>query len=439
MKKMWWLAALLALPLASAAPGDILQGVFDKILSIGSLKFIGISGTVPFTRILIWILTFTLFFAVLISLGAGKNEGTFKYLSRRLAMVVAAVLATISAIFLPAAAILAVGTGWATAVGLILIGTPILGLGYLLWKVPGKDENGDSKETKGTVLFKLILSMLLFWILSAMNNEIRVVGAVPDATVVGTMANFMAWALYIVSLMIIWYVIKFFLTTSGDKEQRWKEGGKTLGEWFKKKNEQQKAVEDMKRRDGEARAVKSYLLKTIDGCEGLVTALFAGVRTLEEQKVAGQKAKEHFKFLRKNLRLSIKALRQLRRKERGRNNEKGFEIFNTLAYQASLAYEAASNIDLPTPGSADWENKKAQVHEVAIYKVRAICGALVQALNQYIEREEIELKRVAASQRTEEQVQEKAQQQAQERTKQQAAQRRERPSRPSVPRSQPRR
>src|SRR3989344_1392263 len=197
MKKMWLLASLLALPLVSAAgPLDFIGGVWNKILSVGNLGFIGVSGLVPFTRILLAIFCFTLFFAVLKVLPANK-DGSPRFKGNHI-IVMAAVLAIISAVFLPAAAILAVGTGWATAVALILIGAPIVGLGYFLWNTPGKDEKGNSQETKGTVLLKLIISMLLFWILSAMNNEVRIVGASPNEGVVGTMANFLAWALYIV-------------------------------------------------------------------------------------------------------------------------------------------------------------------------------------------------------------------------------------------------
>ena len=124
MKKMWLLSLLLAFPLVSAAgPLEVISGVWNRVLSVGSLSFVGVEGLVPFTRILIWIFTFTLFFSVMSVLGAGAADGgkrTLSFLKRNHAMVIAGVLATISAIFLPAAAILAVGAGWATAVGLLL-------------------------------------------------------------------------------------------------------------------------------------------------------------------------------------------------------------------------------------------------------------------------------------------------------------------------------
>jgi len=50
-------------------------------------------------------------------------------------MVVALVMATVAAIFLPASVLMATGAGWATAVALILIGLPVVGVGYLLIKM----------------------------------------------------------------------------------------------------------------------------------------------------------------------------------------------------------------------------------------------------------------------------------------------------------------
>ena len=168
MKKMWLVSGLIlaSIPAAFAlGPLELLGNVWQKVLSIGNLNFIGVSGVAPFTRILIWILAFALFFALSSVLSLGKDKTPL--FKRNQAMVVSAVLATISAIFLPVQAILAVGAGWATAVGLILIGAPVVGFAYLLWLIPGK-----GNETKFTVLVKLILTLILFWILSAMRNEV---------------------------------------------------------------------------------------------------------------------------------------------------------------------------------------------------------------------------------------------------------------------------
>lgn len=182
MKRMWLLplllSLLLSLPFASAIifPSS-LERAWDKILGIGSLEFLGVSGgegVVALTRILIWILMFAVFFGTMVSLGAAsktsgatKGIAVFGFLTRGQAGIVAAVVATIAAIFLPSAVLLATGTGWATAVALLLIGGPIVGLAYLLYTIPGKGQ-----DTKATVFVKLVLCLLLYWILSAMRHYV---------------------------------------------------------------------------------------------------------------------------------------------------------------------------------------------------------------------------------------------------------------------------
>lgn len=423
---MWLLTSLLALPLVAAqGPLEFIGGIWDKFLTIGSLSFIGVSSVVPFTRILIWILTFALFFAVAAVLGKRK-EGTPLF-SRSQSMIVAAVLATISAIFLPAAAILAVGAGWATAVGLILIGAPIVGLGYVLWKIPS-DENGKSlPDSKGTVLLKLLISMLLFWILSAMNSSLQSQQDFGSATVAGTMANFIAWALYINSIMIIWYIIKFFFTSSDGSEEadkRWQEGGKKMGKWLGKKMEAQKAQEEMGRRAQEVREPKSYLVDAIEDCKGLVNSL--SVASPAGRSAAVSKAEKHLKSLRKNLKKAVRSLRRLRRKERSQENARIYEIFDNLHTNAGVALVHAKNISIPKSSASDqeWRDAHAAIQGTAGI-ISAICGKMVNALNVFME-QSLEAAQKGAAFRVEQQAQgrQEAQQVVQQKAQEQAQARR---------------
>ncbi len=401
MKKMWWLSALLALPLVAAeGPLDFISGIWDKFLIIGSLSFIGVNGVAPFTRILIGILTFTLFFALLTFLGAGGSSDTksLKFLQRKHAIVIAAVLAIMTALFLPVSVILGIGAGYATAVALLLIGAPILGLGYLLWNTPGK-----GKETKGTVLLKLLLSMLLFWILSAMNHEIKIVGSYPpDTTVVGSMGNFVAWALYIVNIMILWYIIKFFITSSdgnNNSDKSWQEGGENMRKWFGKKMDAQKAKEQMQHREEAIGVPKSHLLNAVDGAEGFLTALFSA-RTVEQRSVALKKAEKHLQFMRKNLKLALRSLQQLRRKEKGETAE----FFHKLWTHVAAALEAANGLHLPKADAphAEWEAQKEHLRGNVMNNIRGVCGSVIKHLDEFVEHQKTQLAELTATVKAEE-------------------------------------
>ncbi|HLC70549.1 MAG TPA: hypothetical protein VJI32_00990 [Candidatus Nanoarchaeia archaeon] len=170
MNTKWWLTvlSLLSVPFVAADTG-IISTLWYRVLSIGNLSFLGLSdGSIvaAFVRLLIWLLLFTVFFAVITGLGGAKTV-PMSFFNRGQAGIIAGVIATIGAIFLPAQVLLATGVGWATAVALLLIGGPIVGIGVLLMKYPGQGQ-----ETKMTVLIKLVLCLLLFWILTAMKFHV---------------------------------------------------------------------------------------------------------------------------------------------------------------------------------------------------------------------------------------------------------------------------
>ena len=161
------LVTLLSIPMALADLAQTFHSVFDKIVIIGNLSWLGLPNDyvlIGVTRLLIWILCFTIFFGVIT---AGKGAKVLGFLNRKQGMVIAFVIATIASIFLPVELLLATGTGWATAVALLLIGGPIVGIAFLLWKIPWSGE-----ETRGTVFLKLVICLVLFWILSVMRHYV---------------------------------------------------------------------------------------------------------------------------------------------------------------------------------------------------------------------------------------------------------------------------
>ena len=171
MDKKWLMGvlSLLSIPFV-AAEESMLQGVWHTFLSAGNLSFLGLSDgsiVVAFTRLLIWIFVFTIFFAVITQFG-GRTGTAIGFLNRGQAMVVAFVMATITAIFIPAQVLLATGAGWATIVSLVLVGGPIVGIGFMIFRIPGL----MPASPRGAIFLQFLLSVLLLWILMVMKYHV---------------------------------------------------------------------------------------------------------------------------------------------------------------------------------------------------------------------------------------------------------------------------
>jgi hypothetical protein len=169
------------------------QQVWFSILNLGSLGFLGIAGpsvVLAFTRILIWILIF----AILYALTSKLLGNIFK---RPQALIISAILATVSAIFLPDQVLAATGAGWATAIGLFLIGAPIVSLALLLYSLP--------KEPCFWNFVKAILALLILWIINAMGFHLKSFGRY---TVSGGLQQFLDVSWWIALIVSIYYLIR---------------------------------------------------------------------------------------------------------------------------------------------------------------------------------------------------------------------------------------
>jgi hypothetical protein len=171
------MVTLLATPLVFADLSDTMARAFDNIVGIGNLGFLGLSHgsvVVGFTRVLIWTLIFTILFAVTSAFGfKSKNKsGALGFLSKSQGMVVAAIIATISAVYLPNQVLLATGAGMATIFGLLLVGGPVVAVGLLLFQLPGKDKEDDVMS----IVLKLLIVLVLFWVLTVMRYHVAALG-----------------------------------------------------------------------------------------------------------------------------------------------------------------------------------------------------------------------------------------------------------------------
>lgn len=157
-----FLSMLSVLPSTLAATGiSGLDNAWRTVLSLGNLSFLGFpdaSLVHGFLRILVGILVFTIFFALLTSLQQTK------FFNRGQSGVVAGILAIITAVFLPAELLTGIGAGYAAAVSLVLIGVPVVGTFYLLFQLPSKE--------RWEVFLKIVVLLILLWVLLVMKYHV---------------------------------------------------------------------------------------------------------------------------------------------------------------------------------------------------------------------------------------------------------------------------
>ena len=118
--------------------------------------------------------------------------------------------------------------------------------------------------------------------------------------VIGTVGEFINWSLTIVSIMIIWYVVKFFMVAPPTEEQKkkskeaYEERGAKMREWFgnkmtERENKEKAAVtaKEKKEKKENVSPVVDDLLKALEAAKDMSQNLTKG-----ERRVAVKKFKE---------------------------------------------------------------------------------------------------------------------------------------------------
>jgi hypothetical protein len=124
------------------------KGVWDDIISIGTLDFLDDEDAIfGFVRLMVALLVFAVLFEVSALLGFSKN----------IRIVIATILAILPAIFIPNTILAAIGGTYALVVSFILIGVPVLGGGYALYRIPS--------TSRPLILLKISIILLLLWLL----------------------------------------------------------------------------------------------------------------------------------------------------------------------------------------------------------------------------------------------------------------------------------
>ncbi len=218
--------------------------------------------------------------------------------------------------------------------------------------------------------------------------------------VTGTVQEFIDYALTIVSLMIIWYMVKFFWAAPPTKEERkqieeeWAERGAQARGWLKekitemkKKDEETERVDkeqhERERRKERVRVPRASLTNAIETVEKLEEALLQPDR----EKVLDE-VQHHLTKLETSLKTVLSSLQRIRRSEP--NEHELFKFFNTLYSEAATALEKTKDFVMPLQNDADWANKLAALKQQATgdQGVKEVCASVLDKLQKFVKEQE---------------------------------------------------
>ncbi len=147
---------LLSILLVSCTTGGSSKSFKDWVYDIGTLQFLGVTGAgntlVGFVRILVAILIFAILYEV-----------AHLFLSQNIAITISAILAIISAIFIPGGVLAGIGSAYATLFSLAFIAVPVVGGLWAIWRIPG--------TTRAQIGLKLVILFILLWVLVAVKTH----------------------------------------------------------------------------------------------------------------------------------------------------------------------------------------------------------------------------------------------------------------------------
>ena len=199
-------SSLLTPVFAHASVSSMLSSVFDTIISIGSLSFLGIPGgndVTSFLRILMFILTLTIYFA-----GLTAANGFLRIFTKNIAIVISVILAIISTIFIPPAVLIASGAAFGTLISVLLLAAPILAILAIIFLLPDRP--------CFWWLIKLLIAIVLYWVSTQTSNYLADPAFSFSSSVATNLASLWEWVLLVEFLIILYLIFK--LLSCGDSE-----------------------------------------------------------------------------------------------------------------------------------------------------------------------------------------------------------------------------
>ena len=156
--KRWLILGLVVLSLlfvVGCQPGEevTFETVWEEILSIGKLEFLGFfegeNALTGFMRVLIGVLVFTVLFALTSLTGLPRNIG----------ITLAVIISIISIIFIPGTILAGIGASYGFIVALLMIAIPVGGCLYGFFMIP--------TTSRALIGLRIVILTIALWILFA--------------------------------------------------------------------------------------------------------------------------------------------------------------------------------------------------------------------------------------------------------------------------------
>lgn len=197
----WWFALLtfLVIPFTEASLNSRIASLWHDILYIGGLGFLNLPGSndiVLFLRFSIGILVFTIMFALGVFLGSDKIQ----FLKRNHAIVIAAVIALITTIFIPTPVLIAISASFGTLVSFLLLAAPLVALIMIIAFLPDEPCVWD--------FIKMLLAAMVLWILNLQQVHLTKLTGPANYIPVNEAID---WAALAGLIFFIYYLIKWIL------------------------------------------------------------------------------------------------------------------------------------------------------------------------------------------------------------------------------------
>ena len=215
-------AALLSLIPSALAQGLVLSPLTDAFRNVINFIFIDLSaslGQTVFMRFLIALLLFTVFYAVLMNLPFKKSP----FAKKNIALPIAAILAIISAIFIPPQFLDMIGYAYGFTSSFLLLAIPVVAVMIATYKIfPTSKEKAPDAGTRR--INHGIKAVVFYFLATLVNNYINVsvAGGTPIAqqTWGSNWINLADLVIAACMFLFIYHLIMAIFTSSSGESQR---------------------------------------------------------------------------------------------------------------------------------------------------------------------------------------------------------------------------